>query len=387
MKKVGILTLYHKNYNFGGLLQAYALPIALHKYFEFESEQIDYKYAPTYIQKENLFERPYNMQNFLYKCAIYFFSFLLNPKLSKRKKKMDQFINEIPHSSQTYSYESITECLKDYDIYICGGDQIWNDDCQSLMGKDNIQVFTLQFVPQYKRKLSYAPSMAILDTSVTFREIFKKGLQEFNAISIREKQSLPIIQQLTDKPVTIVVDPVLLLTKDDWETVARPAHSPKKYILCYLLGDSISQRERTSQLAKKLNLPIVTFSHALYNVVRKCDLFFADVHDYTSGPREFIDLVKNAELVVTDSFHACVFSMIFQTPFMVFERHKPGQEGNMNSRIYNFLEEYHLEKQLVNENQMSIIAEIPSVDFSYSHSHWEKRRQESLNYLEKALHN
>lgn len=197
----------------------------------------------------------------------------------------------------------------------------------------------------------------------------------------------PIIQQLTDKPVTIVVDPVLLLTKDDWETVARPAHSPKKYILCYLLGDSISQRERTSQLAKKLNLPIVTFSHALCNVVRKCDLFFADVHDYTSGPREFIDLVKNAELVVTDSFHACVFSMIFQTPFMVFERHKPGQKGNMNSRIYNFLKEYHLEKQLVNENQMNIIAEIPSIDFSYAHSHWEKRRQESLNYLEKALHN
>lgn len=121
------------------------------------------------------------------------------------------------------------------------------------------------------------------------------------------------------------------------------------------------------------------------NVVRKCDLFFGDIRDYTSGPREFIGLIKNAEFVITDSFHACVFSMIFEISFAVFERNKIGEKGNMNSRIYDFLEEFHLENQLVTGVQLAEMTEIPKVDFAYAHKHWKKRREESLKYLGNAL--
>ena len=131
----------------------------------------------------------------------------------------------------------------------------------------------------------------------------------------------------------------------------------------------------------------MTFPHIFLNVVRKCDLFFGDIHDYTSGPREFIGLIKNAEFVITDSFHACVFSMIFQKPFVVFERNKIGEKGNMNSRIYDFLEEYHLENQLVTEKKLEDMNKIPEIDFTYAHEHWKKRREESLEYLENALKN
>lgn len=385
MKKIGILTFYHKNYNFGGLLQAYALPTALQKYFEFSAEQIDYNYTPTIAQKDHLGKQPFHVQAFLYNCGIGLFSLLTKPGLSKRKKIMDAFIDEIPHSSQTYLYDSIKNCLYDYDIYICGGDQIWNDDCQSAIGQKNMQVFTLQFVPSSKLKLSYAPSMAVLSVSTAYQKLLKKSLSTFHAVSIREKRSLPIIQQFTAKNVQTVVDPVLLLTKEDWEAMARAAHSPKKYILCYLLGDNTRQRKAVTQLSKRLRLPIVTFSHIHCNVVRKCDLFFGDTHDYTSGPHEFVDLIKNADLVITDSFHACVFSMIFESSFLVFERHEANEAGNMNSRIYDFLEEYHFQKQLVTEIQMDSITNIPSVDFSYAHAHWDKRRQESLIYLHSAL--
>ena len=89
--------------------------------------------------------------------------------------------------------------------------------------------------------------------------------------------------------------------------------------------------------------------------------------------------------MITDSFHACVFSMIFETSFVVFERNKIGEKGNMNSRIYDFLEEYHLERQLVTVKELMNMNNIPKIDFTYAHEHWKKRREESLKYLENAL--
>ena len=147
----------------------------------------------------------------------------------------------------------------------------------------------------------------------------------------------------------------------------------------------MSQRKGIKKFVSKVHCKIITFSNICHNIVRKCDLFFGDIHDYTSGPREFLGLIKNAEFVITDSFHACVFSMIFEKPFVVFERNKIGEKGNMNSRIYDFLEEYHLERQLVTEEQLAEMNDIPKVDFTYAQDHWKKRRQESLTYLESAL--
>ena len=193
------------------------------------------------------------------------------------------------------------------------------------------------------------------------------------------------MELLTKKKINIVVDPVLLMTENEWECVARVPQKKDKYILCYLLGDSEEYREAVKKFARKMNKPILTFPHIFLNVVRKCDLFFGDIHDYTSGPQEFLGLIKNAEFVITDSFHACVFSMIFETSFVVFERNKIGEKGNMNSRIYDFLEEYHLENQLVSEKELADMKEIPGIDFTYAHKHWEKRREESLKYLENAL--
>lgn len=163
------------------------------------------------------------------------------------------------------------------------------------------------------------------------------------------KKSISILESLTNKKFDIVVDPVLLMKDNEWKDVAKITKEKDRYLLCYLLGDSIEHRRAVKEFAKKMHLPILTFPHILFKAVRKCDLFFGDIHDYSSGPREFLGLINNAEFVITDSFHACVFSMIFKTPFVVFERNKPGEKGNMNSRIYDFLEEYHLENQLVTE--------------------------------------
>lgn len=381
--RAGIITLYHANYNFGGLLQAYALPKVLKEHFGIEAEQIDYipvsqkGYAGNSIQKgliRYLYQR-------IYHFGITFFEKVNKNHLNHRKQAFDRFILEIPHSESTYPFDSINQSLSRYDTFVCGGDQIWND-CKETK---NLSVYTLQFVPSGVKKIAYAPSMAILETSSSFKKIMSDGLNALDAVSVREKKSLSILQPLTNKSIEAVVDPVLLMTESEWTQTAREIQNKEKYILCYLLGDSLEQRKAVKKMAKQLRLPVLTFPHILLNVVRKCDLFFGDIHDYTSGPREFVGLIKNAELVITDSFHACVFAMIFKTPFEVFERNKIGEKGNMNSRIYNFLEEYHLESQLVTEKELTELKEIPKIEFTYAHEHWNGRREESLAYLENAL--
>ena len=381
--KIGIITLYHGNCNFGGLLQAYALPKVLKEHFGIEAEQIDY--VPTVQSaKEEQDNKKGIVKCFyqiIYNFGIFFFDKVNKKKLNRRKQAFDSFMYEIPHSESSYNYDSINKSINRYEVFLCGGDQIWND-CKE---PQNIKVHTLQFVPTSFKKIAYAPSMAVLEASPSFKKVMSNGLNALDAVSVREKKSLPVLQPLTDKNIEVVVDPVLLMTADEWTRSARETKNKGKYILCYLLGDSTQQREALKRVAKKLRLPILTFPHILANAVRKCDLFFGNIHDYTSGPREFIGLIKNAEMVITDSFHACVFSMIFKTPFAVFERNKIGEKGNMNSRIYDFLEEYRLENQLVTEQELTEMKEIPKIDFTYAHEHWKKRREESLKYLENAL--
>lgn len=381
--KIGILTLYHDNYNFGGLLQAYALPVALKKYLGINAEQIDYVFTP---EKNDKNITNVSSQSIIYKLGVIFFNKLEKNNLSKRRNVFDQFIKEIPHSKECYEFDSISHVLNSYNSFICGGDQIWNDYTQlNWYGKNDSSVLTLRFVPDNMKKISYAPSMGVFTLTNEFRKEFGNWVNRLDAISVREKKILPELEKMTNKAITVVVDPVLLLTEKDWSNVMAYSPKKKKYILCYLLGDSIAQRKSVEKLARKVNCKIITFSHILGPAVRKCDLFFGDIHDYSSGPREFIGLIKNAEFVITDSFHACVFSMIFETPFVVFERNKIGEKGNMNSRIYDFLEEYHLENQLVTEKEMEDMKEIPRIDYTYAHAHWKKRREESLEYLENAL--
>ena len=385
--KAAIVTLFHGNYNFGGLLQAYALPVALEKYLGLPAEQIDYALCPAEAEEQTEKE-PVSLLNRIYAFVWRISNCLEKRYFINRKRMFDEFIDDIPHSKETYRFDSISNVLNEYHIFICGGDQIWNDyQAIRWYRKEDSQVFTLQFVPEHIKKISYAPSMAVLELTEEFKKEFCIGVNRLDRVSVREKRSLPVLRKLTDKPVKVAVDPVLLLKESDWLKEINYSGKKEKYILCYLLSDSISQRKALTKLAKKLNYKIITFPHILHNIVRKCDLFFGDIRDYSSGPREFIELIKNAEMVITDSFHACVFSMIFKTPFAVFERNKIGENGNMNSRIYDFLEEYHLENQLVTEKELTEMQEIPKIDFTYAHEHWEKRRQESLKYLENALKN
>lgn len=381
--KLGIITFYHGNYNFGGLLQAFALPVALERYLDISSEQVDYVYGPkeqARVKSTISFKKIINAAGFL------FFNQLEKKNFEKRIASFERFVECIPHSDRRYDHNSIPGAAMEYTGFICGGDQIWTDCLQlNWFRIEDSKAFSLQFVPEDRKKISYAPSMAVQAFSDEFSKEFGRGINRLDAISVREESSLPVLKKITNQPITVVVDPVLLLEEADWLKEMRCPSKKEKYVLCYLLGDNDEQRKASKKFARKVKFPIMAFPHIQFHIVRKCDLFFGDIRDYTSGPREFLGLIKNAEFVITDSFHACVFSMIFQTPFAVFERDKTGTKGNMNSRIFDFLEEYHLEHQLVTEETLAEMNEIPTVDFAYAHAHWKQRRDASLRYLENAL--
>ena len=158
--KAGIVTLYHANDNFGGLLQAYALPQVLKEYFGIEAEQIDYVPAEQkaeikrHSKNKNILLYLYQM---VYNFGIVFFRICNKKNLTQRKKAFDNFMNEIPHSEMAFEYDSIYKSLGQYRLFICGGDQIWND-CKE---KQNLIVYTLQFVPSCVKKIAYAPSMTV----------------------------------------------------------------------------------------------------------------------------------------------------------------------------------------------------------------------------------
>lgn len=372
MRKLGIVTFYYESFNFGGVLQAYALVKYINTNFDVKAEQICYQYK---LNEEK------GMNKALLKERIkQIISRKVYKKMDIRKAKFIQFENEIPHSVKIYDDHSILSSINEYDIFVCGGDQIWNDFGNGL-SKNAIEIFSLQFVPDDKLKFSYAPSIPSERISQNHMAKLKKGINRLNTVSVREQSSVKMLCQNTEKNIEVVIDPVLLLTEKQWDEIVKIPKYNKPYILCYFLGADIKQRKMAERYAKKLGLDIITFAHVYDNKIRKCDMFFGDIRDYSSGPKEFVGLIKNATLVLTDSFHACVFSLIYETPFYAFQR----QIQSMGNRITDLLSTYSLEEQYILPEKLSELNQIPVIDFKEAKRKLEEKRAESVAFLEDSI--
>ena len=383
--KVGIVTLYYNNYNFGGLLQSYALPYVLENVYHLNAEQITYmlhqddvlNVGDNKAEKKTVFQIGYQvLVNIICK--------LEESKLIQRKKVFDTFIQEIPHSSNVYTDQNITETLDEYSVFVCGGDQIWNDYSVSWISREDSQVFTLGFVPMNIAKFSYSPSMAILSMTDDFKHLLQMNLRAFTAISVREKQSVDYIQPLVERTVNVVVDPVLLLTREEWNDFAVRKYNKEKYILCYFLSESTEYRKQAKRFANKMRYKLLTFPYILTGMVMKYDFVFGDIRCFDAGPREFVGLIQNAELILTDSYHACLLSMIFEKEFIVLERDTNGKTGNMNSRIHGFLNEYKIDGRICTCDSL-MNYQRQNIDYENAKIVLSRRRAESFDYLNKTI--
>lgn len=308
----------HDVYNYGASLQAYALQEYLisqgHKV-----EIIDYK--PDYMRVHyNFWYVPENSHYYKKAMNSKLIHFLLCCYFAPRrfatygrKKKFDAFREKFLKCTRRYfSYEELVADAPAADAYIAGSDQIWNSNLPN--GKD--PGYFLQFGSENTKRIAYAASFGIPEVAEAHRPVMSKWLQKFDAISVREKTALKILETLNAKGIN-VVDPVFLLPQKEWSKFAGEKRMIKeKYILVYDLDLS---NEDLKVEAKRLNA-LYNYKIVAVNGFAKCPYAHKSIKD--AGPQEFLNLIKNAEFVISNSFHATSFCVIFNKQFATFYKHK-----------------------------------------------------------------
>lgn len=330
MKKIGILTLYHNNHNYGGLLQSYALwrsvdDICQEYSRKYYVRQISYVQESGYQNYQQSLRKQKEKIKEVGRIIKYGLSYYKG--LHKHWDILKEFENQIPHTKEVTA-QNISKLNNEFDIFICGSDQIWNP-----MGWQ--KAFFLSFVEPGKKKIAYAASMA--------RDHFTKEeayyafnmMKGFDAISLREEQSVKALQEYDPSfQAEVMPDPTLLLTAEDWNQVAQESKREvgKPYIFAYFLGNNYRQKEDAINYAREVGKKIYFVGYLnLQN--HKWEKEHSDYMLDHVGVSDFLKFIRDADMVITDSFHGAVFSAIYHTDFIVLNRFKSGDKESMNSRI------------------------------------------------------
>lgn len=353
-KTIGIVTLYDIRPNYGNRLQNLAMQTVLEKMgdkaitYSFEQSIFGVKGLVKYIIWKifgiDLSGIHYQSGELIRTIRFYIF----NKKYIKSKR-----INSI-------------DDIDEMDFYIVGSDQTWNSNWY----KDNDfkkAMYLLTFSPPSKR-VCFSPSFGVDHVPTEMKMWFKKYLLEFNYLSVREESGARIIKELTGRNAEVLIDPTLLLTKNDWRNFSkRPMGAKKGSILTYFLSPKC-------EAAKDL-LAIIEDGREV------CEVLNSDKSiSHTYDPCEFLWLIDHADIILTDSFHACVFSFVFNKPFVVYDRNWNG--GNMNSRLETFLKEFQLERKYINSGKKNDIWEH---NYEEGYKQWERNRHKAMEYLKTSL--
>lgn len=384
MKKVGIMTIYYNNDNYGGIAQAYAL----NKYLSdlnYDSEIITYvrnKRESNLTTKNStvkyIIKRAKN--KIIDKCIYSPIEKIIEKRyielLEQRHKKLQDFRNNIKHSLIYYS-DNIDEIKDKYDVYITGSDQTWNPGCID-------KGFVFDFLDNEKYNVfSYAPSIAIDEFSENYIEYMKRVLKKYKFISVREEKSRDNLKKYINRDIEWVVDPTMLLAKKEWDALATERKIKEKYIVSYILGNSKKQRRKVERFAKEKGLKLVTIPY-----IKNGSQFKFKLVDYKFGDEQMIDisfgdflsLIKYAEYVITDSFHAVSFSYIFEKEFFVINR---DSVISTNSRIDSILKILGLPERFITDKKIPLYTK--KIDYAVINKNANIMIDKSKKYLKIAL--
>ncbi|ELC8425428.1 polysaccharide pyruvyl transferase family protein [Clostridium perfringens] len=366
MDKIGIIT-YHNYCNYGTMLQALALQKSVEN-MGFYSEIIDFK-------QNNILTKSKLLKLRLKRSGIYLKQLKKYYLLKKTQKFFDEkneLFNEFYKSElnvgnkKYYSTQELIEEPPVYDAYVVGSDQTWNP---YVAGRP--EAFYLPFVDNDNIKGSYGPSLAINNLNNEQKEFLVKRLQKFSFISCREKTGTELLKKLIEKPITTVLDPTLLLDKEEWNLFCDNKQYDSPYILTYFLGENKLHREIVEELAKRLSMNIIAIPITYLELGNK------NIEKVFAGPREFLNLIRNASLICTDSFHGTMFSINFEKNFYSFCKMQNNDQKSENSRLQDSLEEFGLADRLIS----NIPDKIENIDYKEVKKILNKRRKESKDYL------
>lgn len=370
MKKVGIIT-FHASHNYGSMLQAYALQQIILG-MGYDCEIINFR---SVVQKEMY--KPIFMRGTLYgKCVRFIIQLTYALGILKKYWLFEKFLKEdLILSSKEYStLEDLKNADFNYDYYISGSDQIWN-----VQARDFNYAYFLPFV-KFGKRIAYAPSLGSnsdIKTCKNFNNILN-SLRKYDAISVRETIGSQYIESLIKRSVTTVLDPTLLLNpqiynklidnkpliKGEYVLIYSPwTCSEKVYTMAYLLGKKYNKRVVLSQGLRT--------KEEMLKWGRKLKIYAA------VGPKEFLNLCKNASVICCDSFHAVVFSILFKKCFFVFD-------GMNDNRISNLLQITNLQNRSFSSSDDYLSAPL-NINYTNALNNLEIERRKSVEWLRQNL--
>lgn len=385
--KIAIISEYYRSSNYGGNLQAYALT-------KFINDSGFYAEQLPYIRPKYTFYDEWKETDGLISKIILFLNKVIKKTLKrdefklikKRRETVIGFGNTfIPHCECAYSDEDLkriywdnnscnTDALTEYTLFITGSDQVWRSTKK--------EAYFLTFVPEEKKKIAYAASISKDVLTAEEQDFFRNALRSFNAISVRENSDVNLLQGLCQQCVEWVLDPTLLIDDHQWSNMCSPKLCDEKYIFCYFLGKEKEPRRLARNYAKKyglklLTLPYLSSEYPLSDYLKKK----SETRLYDVGVEEFLSLIKNAEMVFTDSFHAAVFSGIFKRQFFIFER---VLGTSMNSRIKSLVDLYEIPERFCDTDEkqkLSYLENLPPIDYTRSLDELEAMKTKSKEWL------
>ena len=377
-KSIGIVTIAKVN-NYGAELQAYATQCALKK-MGHDAEIIDYLYYVHPEYKKTKMSQPLE-KSFVRSCKILLYNLLTRFKqrgyrkeLRLRRERFKQFHSENTSFSKTYySMNELYAASHSYDIYMSGSDQVWNPNSYT-----SLKPYLLSFAPRGAKRIAYASSFGVSSIPHTYKALFAENLNQFSSIGVRESKGVEIVEEITNTPVQCVLDPTLLLNKEDWSRVARNLDVfDGKYILVYELADNPYIMELAQLMSKRLNCKVIRLCK---DAIRYEDDELA-VNVLNAGPAEYLYAFMNAQFIVTNSFHGTAFSINFSKDFYTVISDKK----NNNSRQISLLEMFGLTERLVVANTDFDTLTQSHVNYNEVNKRLEEQRVCSFNFITRAI--
>lgn len=387
--KIAITTFFQHEQNYGALLQAYALCHALNT-MGHEAEQLLFNDDSKTFQDKLKGWRKLSLSaafqrtlHGIQKREQSIYNRLFDPRIQKdlqlRANALRTFRQNItPHSRLYKGKQDLLDHLDDYDCYIAGSDQIWNP-------RSTVPMYLLEYIPSTKPKIAYAASFGVDHLTAEQLARFRDAVKDYTAISLREDACISQFQTISPVPVVWTVDPTLLLEKADWDQLCVPRIIQEPYLFCYFLGNSPVSRKLAVSFAKEKGLRLVTLPY-MQGHYRSCDRNFGDIQLFDTSPQQFITLIRDAEYVFTDSFHATIFSGLYQKQFFVF--HRDCKEA-MTCRLDSLMKLYGLPERLcytAQRERLDYLLHCSPINYAPGFPVLQQARANSLCFLQNALH-
>jgi hypothetical protein len=386
MKTVGLAVVVYKR-NYGSMLQAYATQEVVAKLgfhpeiirMEPFSNRIRVAKAGFFANRlRNADERSYLTKMFATKLRrMTPTRFAANVGL--RDEKYRRFVeSRFLFSGAGSTIARVVERCREYHAVVVGSDQLWRPS--------NIEgdFFTLSFVPDEVKRVAYATSFGVSRLPEKQRSKAREFLSRFEYLSTREVAGREIIKEVSGRDAPVVCDPSMLMDGNQWQMLEdESCHVQGGYILCYFLGENPVFRGFARRLADFTGFKIVGLLHGATYIPG--DDSFADIAMYDVGPSEFLNLVRNAAFVCTDSFHGTVFSILFERLFFSFRRFEDDSELSTNDRLQTLLGWAGLEERLLTGGENVLESIEKTIDYSEVLGRVARKREEGLAYLRAAL--